>query len=169
MLLAPDLRHFVLDYTDVDADCTWVITEGDHAIGRISHYQRESIYRITFIAPGVPAPKFVRHVSLNAAKRHLHEVREAAPALQIRPSGLTGLQEDVLLAETDVLESGAIRDARADALGISPTAYLQILLGLIDNPKARAFRPIVIAKVTNEREHKLARRPGRQRSARPAA
>jgi hypothetical protein len=168
-MLILDLRHFVTDEIDVDADCTWGITEGDHLIGRISHYPQDDAYRITRVAPGVPAPRFVKHVSLAAAKRHLHDVREAAPALQIRPSGLTGLQESVLLAEADVQEGDGARDAKAAELGLSPVAYAQVLLGLIANDDARAFRPLVIARVAIERDRKLARRPGRQRSARPAA
>lgn len=170
-MLVLDLRHFVLDYTDVDAECTWMITEGDHAIGRISHYVREDTYRITCVAPGVPAPKFVKHISLEAAKRHLHDLREAAPALQVRRSGLTGLQEDVLLAETQVQEGAKVREAAAAELGLSVIAFVQILLGLLDNPQARAFRPSVIARVTNERERKLARRSSlrRRREVQPAA
>lgn len=170
-MLTRNLLHFVLDEVDVDADCTWGIAEGDHLIGRISHYPQDGAYRITRIAPGVKAPRFVKHVSLEAAMRHLHDVREAAPALQLRPSGLTGLQESVLLAETEVQEGTTVRDAAAASLGLSPVAFTQILLGLVHNAQARAFRPTVIARVAIERDRRLARRPGwfRQRSARPAA
>lgn len=139
-----------------DARQTWTLFVGDNAIGRVAEVGSTD-FRVTYAGLGVTNfTSYQRHLSRDDAARSLVESRAASRSLQQMPSGLLGIQEDILVAEAAFMTEPAPgqRDRAAAALGISPTQYLQILLALIDDERAYRFLP---QTVTRLRERKVAR------------
>ncbi len=67
-------------------------------------------------------------------------------------SSLTELQMRVLAFERSLWRSPGTKEREiADAIGISPTRYYQMLNELIDTPEAAQFDPALIARLRRRR------------------
>jgi hypothetical protein len=161
---APVFRLVPTDARDIrEAINTFTVYDGDNAIGRVSGVGITD-WRITYAGLGVTNySRAARHLSRNEAVRELVHARNIARATRTTESGLTGLQEDVLLAAKEI---GA--DATDDLIGraaaklaLSPTNFKQILFALLDDERAEAFLPLSIPVMREARAAMMAKRQAR--------
>lgn len=142
---------------------TFTVYDGDNAIGRVTAL-RDTDWRITYAGLGVTnfsraIPCFTR----NAAVRELLQARNIARATRTTESGLTGLQEDVLLAAKEI-GADATEDLigrEAEKLALSPTSFKQILFALLDDERAEAFLPQSIPAMREARAAMVVKRRAR--------
>lgn len=168
------IRFVQTDQHDVpEAISTFVVYDGDNAIGRVAAVAAND-WRVTYAGVGVTShSRYYPHLTRNGATHALLAVRETDRAVTVTVSGLTGLQEDVLLAAKEIGADAADNaiSQRAAKLALSPVAFKQILFALLDDERADAFLPLTLPVLREQRAALKARRQARtaQREVVPAA
>lgn len=155
-----NITYALTDTKDLaDAINTFVVYDGDDAIGRVTVLGCAD-WRVTYAGLGVTGfSPYYPWLTRNEATRALLASRETARATTVTVSGLTGLQEDVLVAAKEI-GINATDDQYAQhaaKLAISLTNFKQILFALIDDDRAEAFLPLTIRRIRDERATKQAR------------
>lgn len=165
---------FVRTDRDIDgAINTFVVYEGDNAIGRVTALGSRD-WRITYAGLGVTGfSRAVPFSSRNLAARELVQTRNVAHATRTTESGLTGLQEDVLLAAKEIGADATdnLIGREAAKLALSPTSFKQILFALLEDERAEAFLPLSVPAMREARAAMVVQRQARftPRSATAAA
>ena len=101
--------------------------------------------------------------------------RPAAPADGPEPTPqdeLTELEEAVLAREAQTWRHGGAKDhAIRERLQITPTAYYQVLNGLLERRAALARQPLLVSRLARSRgtRSRARRRPAPENSAPPAS
>ena len=80
-----------------------------------------------------------------------------------RAAGLTDLERAVLDLESRTWRHAGAKDHEIrERLGVSPTAYYQMLNGLLDREAALAYRPLLVTRLLRSRGTRRARPVRRQ-------
>ena len=98
---------------------------------------------------------------------------EAPPeSEEARRDRLTDLERAVLDLESATWRYGGAKDhAIRERLGLTPTAYYQVLNGLLDRQAALAYRPLLVSRLLRSRgtRRRASRTPPAPPSAAPAS
>jgi hypothetical protein len=157
-------RYVPADAHDMaNAVNTFTVYDGDNAIGRVTALTATN-WRITYAGLGVTSfSRAIPFLTRNEAVRELVHARNIARATRTTESGLTGLQEDVLLAAKEIGADAAddLIGRAAAKLALSPTNFKQILFALLDDERAMAFLPLSIPVMREARAAMMTKRQAR--------
>jgi hypothetical protein len=162
------MEFHALDAHGADARAAWLVTFGDRVLGKVSEFG-PSDFRITDAGPYCTAPRGLHRTRIGAACA-LMTLRRTNPGERTDDSGLTQIERFVLDFEGGhtTAPSDDERQAEAARLGLSPTAYRQILRHLRLDPRAYRRSPQAVERLRAWHEATLVRTARYRRTA-PAA